>query len=388
MYFIALRMLFGDRTKYFAILMGVTLASLVITQQGAIFIGLMSRTYALINDMGDPDIWVMDPKVQFIDDTKPLASTELFRVRGIEGVAWAAPLFKGTTRARMSDGTFQNCVLLGLDDATLTGAPPSMIQGKFEDLRRADAIVVDLFGATNRFTRPNPIPGGKPLPLQLGDTIELNDRRRLVVGISNNTRGFQSQPTIYTTYSRATTYAPRERKVLSFVLVKANVGEDKQALCDRISKVTGLAAYTRDQFKWKTVSYFLNNTGIPINFGIAILLGFIIGVLITGFMFYSFTIDNLRYFGTLKAMGASDNRLLSMVILQALIVAVLGFGLGIGLAACFGSFASGNSPLAFRLPWQLAFVSGCAVLLISIISAMVSMRRVLKLEPAIVFKGL
>jgi putative ABC transport system permease protein len=387
MYFVALRMLFGDRTKYLAILLGVTLASLVITQQGAIFTGLMSRTFALISDMGDPDIWVMDPKVQFIDDTKPLAATELFRVRGIEGVAWAAPLFKGTTRARMSDGTFQNCVLLGLDDATLTGSPPGMVAGRFEDLRQADAIVVDLFGATRRFARPNPTPGGPPIPLQIGDSIELNDRRGVVVGISRNTRGFQSQPTIYTTYSRATAYAPRERKVLSFVLVKAAPGQDLNELCARISRVTGLAAYTRDQFKWKTVSYFLENTGIPINFGIAITLGFVIGVLITGFMFYSFTVDNLRFFGTLKAMGASDNRLLSMVILQALIVACLGFGLGVGAASLFGTLARGNSPLAFRLPWQLVFVAGSAVFLISIISAMVSMRRVLALEPAVVFKG-
>lgn len=382
---IALRMLFGDRTKYLAILLGVTLTSLVITQQGAIFIGLMSRTFALITDMGDPDIWVMDPKVAYVDDTKPLQDTELYRVRGVEGVAWAAPLFKGTTRARMDDGTFQNCVLIGIDDATLTGGPPSMVSGRLQDLLRADAILMDNYGATTKFkhTRAD----GTTSPLTPGDTIELNDKRAVVVGISNNRRTFQSQPTVYTTYSRARTYAPRERKTLTFVLVKAASGVDHEELCARISRVTGLAAYKRDDFKWKTVMYFIQNTGIPINFGIAVTLGFVIGVLITGFMFYSFTIDNLRYFGTLKAMGASDNRLLSMVILQALVVAFLGFGIGSGLATLFGTFASQNTTLAFRLPWQLVFVSGAAVTLISVISAMVSMRQVLKLEPAVVFKG-
>ena len=89
---IALAMLFRDKAKFFGIVMGVTLASLVITQQGAIFVGLMARTFAAISDMGDPDIWVMDPKVQFIDDIKPLQDTSLYRVRGIEGVAFAAPL--------------------------------------------------------------------------------------------------------------------------------------------------------------------------------------------------------------------------------------------------------------------------------------------------------
>lgn len=382
---IALRMLFGDRTKYLAILLGVTLTSLVITQQGAIFIGLMSRTFALITDMGDPDIWVMDPKVAYIDDTKPMQDTELYRVRGVEGVAWAAPLFKGTTRARMDDGTFQNCVLIGIDDATLTGGPPSMVSGRLQDLLRTDSILMDSYGATTKFAHTRE--DGSTRPLEVGDTIELNDKRAVVVGISNNRRTFQSQPTVYTTYSRARSYAPRERKTLHFVLVKASPGVDHKELCERISRVTGLAAYERDDFKWKTVMYFIENTGIPINFGIAVGLGFVIGVLITGFMFYSFTIDNLRYFGTLKAMGASDNRLLSMVILQALVVAFLGFGIGSGLATLFGTFASKNTTLAFRLPWQLVFVSGAAVTLISVISAMVSMRQVMKLEPAVVFKG-
>jgi putative ABC transport system permease protein len=378
-------MLFGDRTKYLAILLGVTLTSLVITQQGAIFIGLMSRTFALITDMGDPDIWVMDPKVAYVDDTKPMQDTELYRVRGVEGVAWAAPLFKGTTRARMDDGTFQNCVLIGIDDATLTGGPPSMVSGRLQDLLRTDSILMDNYGATTKFAHTRE--DGSTRPLEVGDTIELNDKRAVVVGISNNRRTFQSQPTVYTTYSRARSYAPRERKTLHFVLVKASPGVDHKELCERISRVTGLAAYERDDFKWKTVMYFIENTGIPINFGIAVGLGFVIGVLITGFMFYSFTIDNLRYFGTLKAMGASDNRLLSMVILQALVVAFLGFGIGSGLATLFGTFASQNTTLAFRLPWQLVFVSGAAVTLISVISAMVSMRQVMKLEPAVVFKG-
>lgn len=382
---IALRMLFGERTKYMAILLGVSLTSLVITQQGAIFVGLMSRTFALITDMGDPDIWVMDPKVAYVDDTKPMQDTELYRVRGVEGVAWAAPLFKGTTRARMDDGTFQNCVLIGIDDATLTGGPPTMVSGRLQDLLQADSILMDNYGATAKFSHMRA--DGTIKPLGVGDTIELNDKRAVVVGISNNRRTFQSQPTVYTTYSRARSYAPRERKTLTFVLVKAAPGVDQKELCARITQVTGLAAYQRDEFKWKTVMYFIQNTGIPINFGIAVVLGFVIGVLITGFMFYSFTIDNLRYFGTLKAMGASDNRLLSMVILQALVVAFLGFGIGSGFATLFGTFASKNTTLAFRLPWQLVFVSGAAVTLISVISAMVSMRQVLKLEPAVVFKG-
>jgi putative ABC transport system permease protein len=384
---IALQMLLGDRAKYLGILLGVALASFVITWQGAIFIGLMSRTFAVITDMGDPDIWVMDPKVQFIDDVKPLPSTDLFRVRGIEGVAWAAPLYKGQTRARMANGSFQNCVLIGLEDATLTGGPPAMVEGTIEDLRRADGVILDFVGATERLARPSPVPGGPPIPVKVGDELELNDRRAVVVGISRNSRSFQSQPTIYTTYSRATTFVPRERKLLSFVLVNVAEGQDVQAMCDRIERVTGLAAYTRDEFKWKTVAYFMKNTGIPINFGIAVALGFVIGAVITGFMFFSFTLDNLRYLGTLKAMGTTNSRLMWMVLLQAAFVAIVGWGLGVGIASYMGTNASRNSPLAFKLPWQLLMTSGGAVVIICMSAALISIRRVLSLEPAVVFKG-
>ncbi|MEI7656849.1 MAG: ABC transporter permease [Phycisphaerae bacterium] len=383
---LALKMLLGDRAKYIGIVLGVMLASMVITQQGSIFVGLMSRTFAAITDAGGPDIWVMDPKVQFIDDTKPMQATALNRVRGVPGVAFAAPLYKGLLRVRLDNGEFQNCNVIGLDDATLTGGPPSMVEGRVEDLRRADAVIVDAIGASTRLARKPETPGGTPVPLKVGDTMELNDRRGVVVGISQNTRSFQSQPTIYTTYSRATQFAPRERKQLTFILVNAAEGQDHDALCERIGATTGLAAYTRDQFKWKTVMYFVNNTGIPINFGIAVGLGFVIGALITGFMFFSFTLDNLRFLGTLKAMGTSDRTLLRMILLQAVSVAVVGYGLGIGAAAWFGRSMAGT-PLAFRLTWQLLVVAFCAVVIITMLAAMLSIRKVMRLEPAIVFKG-
>jgi putative ABC transport system permease protein len=389
MFTLALKMLFGDRAKFLGILMGVTLASLVITQQGAIFIGLMSRTFAQITDMGYPDIWVMDPKVQFIDDVKPLSDTELGRIRGVDGVAWAMPLYKGFIRARLPDGQFQNCVLLGLDDATLVGGPPEMVEGSLLRLRQADAVIVDDLGARTRLARappPGSPPGTRPIPLRVGDSIELNDRRAVVVGICRNTRSFALQPVIYTTYSRATMFAPRERRMLSFVLVKARPGVGHEELCRRITRATGLQALRRDEFKTKTMEYYLRNTGIPINFGIAVSLGFVIGTIITGFMFFSFTIDNLRYLGTLKAMGATDGRLMAMVVLQALVVGALGFGLGTGLAALVGELTR-NSPLAFQMPWQLLFTAGAAIAVICALSAMLSMHKVVRLEAAAVFKA-
>jgi putative ABC transport system permease protein len=383
---IALKMLMGDKGKYLGIVMGLTFASLIMTQQPAIFIGLMSRTFSFISDLGLPDIWVMDKKVQFVDDIKPLQDTELYRVRGISGVEWAMPLYKGLLKARLADGTFQTCNLVGLDDATLIGGPPIMLEGKIEDLRRSDGVIVDIDGAKEKLAKPSLTPGGKTIPIKVGDSLELNDRRAIVVGIAKVTRTFQSQPVVYTTYSRAKSYAPRERKLLSFVLVKAKKGENSHELARRITERTGLAAYTREDFKVLTYQYFMKNTGIPINFGISVLLGFIVGAAIAGQTFYNFTLENMRQFGVLKAMGTGNWTLLRMILLQAILVGSLGYGLGVGLTALFG-FAMRNTILAFKFPWQLLVFSGTGVSLICVFAALISIRKVILLEPAIVFKG-
>src|SRR5262249_23604355 len=162
-------------------------------------------------------------------------------------------------------------------------------------------------------------------------------------------RTFQSQPVVYTTYSRATLFAPRERKLLSFVLVRAAEGSSPAEVAGRIAQATELKALTGDQFSELTIGYYLKYTGIPINFGVAVVLGFIVGLAIAGQTFFNFTHDNLRHFGTLKAMGAGNGLLLRMILLQASVVGAIGYGLGVGLASLVG-FLTRNSELAFRMP--------------------------------------
>ena len=140
------------------------------------------------------------------------------------------------------------------------------------------------------------------------------------------------------------------------------------------------------RFARLTVDYFMDNTGIPVNFGIAVALGFIVGTAIAGQTFYNFTLDNLRHFGTLKAMGTSNGMLLGMILLQALVVGSIGYGLGVGAASLFGALL-GHTELAFRLPWQLLGLSAAAITCICLSSAVISIRKVMQIEPAIVFKG-
>ena len=388
MLLLSIKMLIGDKAKFIGIVLGLSFSSLIIVQQSSIFSGLMIRTFGFITDTSQADIWVMDKQVQFIDDVKPLRDTQLYLVRGIEGVQWAVPFYKGLLKARLKSGNFQMCNVIGIDDATLIGGPPRMREGNIVDLRLVEAIIVNKVGA-DKMLAENGIynPENKPvIPLRVGEVIEINDRRAQVVGICDSTRTFQSQPVIYTTYNRALNYAPPERKQLSYILVKAQNGISPKELCRRINDYSGLAAYTNQEFKKLTFDYYMNNTGIPLNFGIAVLLGVIIGMAISGQTFYNFILDNLRYLGTFKAMGANNRLLTKMVLLQAVWVGFIGWGLGIGAAALFGFFTK-NSDLSFLLMWQIYVISGIVMFLITGLSAWIGLSRVYRLDPAIVFKG-
>ena len=459
MNWIALKMLVGDRAKFFGIVMGLTFAALLINQQGSIFCGLMCRTAGQIFDITGADLWVMDPNVRFIDDVKPMIENNLYRVRGVEGVEWAVPLYKGNARAKLNSYGFdgklhqviEQVVLIGLDDSSMVGAPPPgrILAGDLRDLRRPDAVIVD-------FTRLRKLYPGEPWPEAvkalppdqreavrrryppetlaepkapeltayvshylrrnlalasgsagsagetpdtayrkaqgrfyrrfLGRELEMNDHRAVIVGVCEATRTFQSNAVMYSTYSRAKLFVPRERKVLSYVLAKAGGGQTPLEVAGRIASQTGLRARTSHEFVWDTFNYYMKYTGIPINFGITAMLGFLIGTAIAGQTFYNFTLDNIKQFGALKAMGATNLRIVGMILLQAAVVGLLGYGLGVGLAAWFGESSKGGE-LAFYTPWELLPITGGAIVLICVLSSMLSVRRVIVLEPAVVFRG-
>jgi putative ABC transport system permease protein len=452
---IAMKMLMGDRAKFFGIVLGLTFASLLITQQGSIFCGLMCRTAGQIYDITGADLWVMDANVRYIDDVKPMVENNLYRVRGVDGVKWAVPLYKGNARAKLNSTStdpkthkdikhevIEQVILVGLDDSSMVGAPPveRMIAGRLTDLRMPDAVVVD-------YTRlPKLYPGepwkeleksktqGFPLVFQrlgqrleygvrqiatsvkraLGDTsasspstlpseglepkekafyrrfvgrqLEMNDHRAIIVGVCEATRTFQSNAVMYTTYSRAKLFIPQERKILSYVLAKADPGVSPGVIAEAIRRRTGLKARTSRDFIWDTIWYYFEYTGIPVNFGITTFLGFLVGTAIAGQTFYNFTIENLKQFGALKAMGATNARIVSMILLQAAVVGFLGFGLGVGLGSLFGMATEGGE-LAFYTPWIMLPITGGAVVLICVLSSILSVRRVMVLEPAVVFRG-
>jgi len=376
---VAIKMLLGDRAKYLGLVFGVTFATLLMAQQVSIFTGLMSRTAGSIFAVTEADIWVMDQRVRYIEEVEPMRDIELSRVRAVPGVQWAVPFYKGLATIRMPDGLTQQVQLLGIDDVSLVGVCTDMVLGDAATIQQPQSAMMDLNGYA--FTWP----GEEPIT---GKYVELNDRRLMINAICDARPNFFTFPMIYVSYGTAMEITPPVRNKLPFILVKAAPGESITALTQRIHEATNLQALSRHDFAWRSINYILERTGIPINFGITIVLSVVIGIAITAQTFNIFVVENLRQFAAMKAIGVTNRQLFSIVLTQAGIVGITGYGLGIGFTAVFFA-ATADSPAlkGFILHWQVMVGAAVAIAMIILLSILFSLRRVFTIDPALVFRG-
>lgn len=376
MNYIALKMLFGDRAKYIMLIGGLTFSALLMTQQSSVFCGIMRWTTATLRNV-PAKVWIVDPKVEQINEIKALRDTDLERVRSVQGVQWAVPLFAGILQVRLADGSFKTIQMIGLDSSTLFGAP-KLTKGHIEDILRTNSIIVDQV-AVERFRNQG-------RPIDVGDVLDINDQEARIVGLAQTERSFVGAPYAYTTYERAVQYAPKTRKMLSFVVAEPAPGWTPERLAREIERNTGLKAYTQDEFFWSTVFWYIRNTGIPISFGTTVMLGVIVGAAIAGQTFFSFVLENVRNLGALKAMGVGNLTMARMLILQAFTVGFIGYGLGVGLTSIFGNAVLKKGQPPFFLPPQVLGGSFVVIVLICSFAAGLGILKMSRVEPAMVFR--
>lgn len=379
MHIVALKMLVGNRAKYFGLVFGVMFATLLMSQQVSMFVGILDRTSSQILDISEADIWVMSPEMSYADEIKPLSSSELYKVRGVEGVKWAVPLFKGMMSIKTFEGKLQQIILMGVDDQTLIGRPPKMLAGKWEDLKEHNAIIMDKSGWDYIW------PGR---PLELGIEIEINEKTAKIVGICRSSPPFMTSPVVFTQFKNVRGYVPSGRKHMSFVVAKSDDGYSALEVAKNISNRTYLQALTSKEFQWRSINHYLTKTGIPINFGITVALGFIIGAIIVAQTLYIFVIENIKQFAALKAIGVTNNQILIMVMIQTAVVAVIGFSIGIGLSALFfESTANLNTMRGFYLLPEIVLGTALTIVVIMFIASYTSIRKVMSVDPATVFRN-
>lgn len=378
MLWIAIRMLTGDKTKFYGLLFGIAFSTLLITQQLTIFVNLIERGASGVYNEPNAQVWVMDPVSRTTEVNYAMPATALDQVRAVPGVEWAVPHLRSVASVRTREGDLEQVAIIGVDDTTLIGLPKSLFKGSRSVLSEPDAVIIDDGGTINMFGA-----GFDPVD----ERLELNDQRAVILGMADTIPAFTSTAVLYTKYSRALNFVPGTRNRMSFVLVGITEGETPEAVAQRIEAQTGLKAETREEFARAGVNFIIQNTGIPTNFGITVILGFVVGVAIVGLTFSLFIRDNIKQFGALKAIGVTNAKIRRMVVAQASLVGFIGYALGVlGTVWFMWSFSGNPFFKGFYIPWQIPLISMVAVVIILAITGWLSLRSVLKTEPAAVFR--
>lgn len=367
-------MLIGNRAAFIGMIFGIFLAVLLISQQSAIYLGLISRSYRLVTNVPLPDIWVIDPATKGEDLIRSMPKDYLQYVRSSPNIEWAAPVNYLLLPLKTTSGKYKIAEVYGVDDKTLIGMP-KLVKGNIEDLYREGAVVIDSNAAENLLATV--LPDGKKVPLKIGDELEINGSRAVIVGIGKTSSGFFPQPIIFSIYSQVQQFSGSSR--IQYIAAKARKGANIKQILKQINANKNVLGLTRKQLASRIANHFLK-TGILINYGISVLLGMIIGFSIAGQIFYIMTIQNLGYYALIKALGGTEKMILKMILFQALVVGIIGYVLATGATVLWG-FAIKNTTLTFEFPVTLLLFTGSVAIIICVFIAFLSIKKVFKVDP-------
>jgi putative ABC transport system permease protein len=376
---LALRMLYGAPKRAAAMVFGMSFAAFLMAQQSAIFWGVMTWTYAPMRVV-QSQIWVAAPQVEQINDYDPLRLVDVQRVKSVTGVAWAVPAYSSYTYARMPDGRHQPVQLMGVEDVTLAGSPWQEIAGGADSLRLPDAVWMDDYGLD--FLKPK---GGPRL--KLGDSFEINERRAVITGVFPARRAFSGAPFVVTTFERAMNYSLPQRRLVSFVLARANADEDANAVAKRIEQQTGLRAFTDEAFVNSTLSWWLRNTGVPGSFLTTVAFSLLFGLTVNAFIFSNYVSQHWTIYASMRAMGASGWQLIKMLLAQSLSMCLLCFCVGTLGAILFGiAVKSGGLP-PFLLTSEIIFGVFLAQIIVGLLGPAMSVLKLHRIQPEAAFRN-
>lgn len=372
---LAYKLLVNDRSKFTALLIGITLAVFLMILMTSMFAGVMARASSTVVNIGAP-IWVMDASVDTVANSIGMPDYVLDAVRSLHGVNYAVPLYTGGALVKLADGRYQSVSVMGLDDTSLYGRP-ELFAGKIEDIYGENAFIVVKDPEFSKLNSP-----------VIGSEFQVNDHRGVIVGIAKATSaGLFGVPTLYTTYNRALQYIPNPRFTISYVLVEPKSPSDVEQIKQQVETL-GYRAYTRDEFISKIATFYIFKTGMGINFGMMAIFSFVIGLSVSGQTFYTFILENLEKFGALKAIGTKNRELVGMIVFQSCFTALTGYGLGIGLCALITWLAKLRLPdyASMITYWNLGVAFGMVVIIAGVASY-AGIRRVLRIEPFDIFRG-
>jgi putative ABC transport system permease protein len=371
---LARRNLFHDKVRLTVTLTGIVFAVVLIVVELGLFVGFTETTSGLVDHSG-ADLWITSKHVPYVELGVPFSERKLYQVRAISGVQEAEKLVVRWTQWKRPDGREESVQIVGFDPNSSLGRPWNLVEGTVEDLKRPDAIILDEIYKQKLGVE------------KVGELFEIRGHRARIVGFTHGIRSFTTSPYVFTTFKKAQDYSGIDANQTVFILVKTSPGYDlNQVRREILANVKDVEVFTTAEFSRMTQVYWMFTTGAGVAVLLAAILGLVVGFVVVAQTIYATTVDHLKEFGTLKAMGAANGYIYRVIIEQAAISAVIGYALGMVVSAVVVS-ASQRGGAAIVVPWPMAIGMFFLTLTMCVGAAMVSISKVTHLDPAMVFKG-
>ena len=373
---LARRNLFHDRIRFAVTLTGIVFALVLIIVQVGLFLGFTTTTSNNI-DRSQADIWIVFHSVGYFDTGRMFSERKYYDVLGAPGVQQAEKYIQNFAYWKKANGGVENVQVIGFHPGSGLGEPWNIVEGDAGDVKLEDGVIVDELYKE------------KLGVAKLGDRAEIGDHRARVVGFTRGIRSFTTSPFVYTSFKNALNYTrPVSREdQLTYILVKVGPGHSVAEVRENLrQRLTDVDIYTREEFSQRTRFYWMFTTGAGLAVLTAALMGLIVGIAVVAQTIYAATMDHIREYGTLKAMGATNRYLYRVLIEQAAWSAVLGYGLAL-IVAHFIVQGSEKGGAVILMPFSMKVGMFFLAIFMCIAAALVSINKVTRLDPAMVFKG-
>jgi len=378
MLWLAFRILFQERGRLIITLVGIVFSTVLTLVEVGIYLGMMGNATSVVRHT-DADLWVVSKNVPNFDFSQPFPAYRINRVRTLDEVLWAEKIHVWFAFLKLADGRREQAQVIGFNPDTGVGGPWAMAAGAAADVKGGRYIIMDE-SSRQRL--------GK---LELGSMWELNlfkEQSFKLVGLSREALSFTTIPVVFTSYNEVsqslmgTDFEGQTSFIAAKLKDPARVAQVAQSLR---AALPDNDVFTKQEFIDRTVNYWTIQTGMGMAFFLTAILAVLIGGAIVGQTIYAGTIEHLRDYGTLKAMGAQNSDINLVILTQAAVSAVLGFAIGaiVALAARGGIEGAG---VMMQLP-PLLFAGVFAIIVATCLGAAhISVRKVKTLDPVMVFR--
>lgn len=369
----AIRFILFDKPKSFGAVAGTIISVFLIGQQVGIFTYLTSSMGSLAKNNADY-VWVVDERTTNVNALAPLDKRIGYQLLSIEGVESAHPVIVTGGAARFENGLSAGLTLVGVQTPNYVGGPWNMHIGNKEDMLQEGAVITDFFDT-------------KALgDIEPGQYFEINGKKVVNIAQTKGVRAFGGVYT-FTTFERAAYLGNFPANKVSAYLVKVKNKEEEQAVIDRINATLfGVRAWNGSEFSTTSIFTVLKTSGIAISTGTMVLFAIIVGIVVIGLTLYSATIDRIKDYGTLKAIGASNNYIRKLILTQAFILGLTGYILGTIFVELFRNGIA-NTGAIFDFPIVVRIAFFIITMLIALLGSLFAIKRITSLEPAQVFRG-